>query len=157
MSTANRVVYLEPNKLTIESIALPPLQPNQVLVRTHQASICGSERYHYRGIHVRPRDAARGMPGSGVQEGVKDYPMGPLGHKGGGTIVEAGSAVDEYLGGGKVRVGDRVGNLVYPTYFDLDVILAHSDRYTLDELPQVFAREAQALDQQRSLKTIITP
>jgi hypothetical protein len=41
--------------------------------------------------------------------------------------------------------------------FDLDVILAHSDRYTLDELPEVFACEARALDQQRSLKTIITP
>jgi hypothetical protein len=41
--------------------------------------------------------------------------------------------------------------------FDLDVILEHSDRYALDELPKVFAREAQALDQQRSLKTIIMP
>jgi hypothetical protein len=41
--------------------------------------------------------------------------------------------------------------------FDLEIVLEHSDRYTLDELPRVFAREAQALDQQRSLKTIITP
>jgi threonine dehydrogenase-like Zn-dependent dehydrogenase len=44
--------------------------------------------------------------------------MGPLGHEGGGTIVEVGSAVDEYLGGGKVKVGDRVGSLVYPTFTD---------------------------------------
>jgi len=44
--------------------------------------------------------------------------MGPLGHEGGGTIVEVGSAVDEYLGGGKVKLGDRVGGLVYPTYTD---------------------------------------
>jgi threonine dehydrogenase-like Zn-dependent dehydrogenase len=29
-----------------------------------------------------------------------------------------GSAVDEYLGGGRVRVGDRVGSLIYPTYSD---------------------------------------
>jgi len=117
-----RVVYLEPNKLTIETVPLPPLKPNQVLVRTHQASVCGSERYHYRGIHVRPQDAARGMPahqgGSGHREGVSSYPMGPLGHEGGGTIVEVGSAVDEYLGGGTVRVGDRVGSLIYPTYTD---------------------------------------
>jgi threonine dehydrogenase-like Zn-dependent dehydrogenase len=41
--------------------------------------------------------------------------------------------------------------------FDLDVILKHSDRYSLDELPQVFAREAEALDTQSSLKTIIVP
>jgi L-iditol 2-dehydrogenase len=44
--------------------------------------------------------------------------MGPLGHEGGGTIVEAGSAVREYLGGGKVKIGDRVGGLCYPTYTD---------------------------------------
>lgn len=115
-----RVVYLEPAKITIDTLTLPPLKPNQVLVQTHQASICGSERYHYRGIHVRPEDAARGMPGTRTSEGesLHAYPMGPLGHEGGGTIVEVGSAVDEYLGGGKVRVGDRVGSLVYPTYTD---------------------------------------
>ena len=120
-----RVVYIEePGKITIESITLPELKPNQVLIETHQASVCGSERYFYRGITVRPQDEARGEPG--VQHGVerKDggaahaYPMGPLGHEGGGTIVELGSAVDEYLGGGKVKVGDRVGSLIYPTYTD---------------------------------------
>jgi L-iditol 2-dehydrogenase len=116
-----RVVYLEePAKITIDTITLPKLKPNQVLVQTHQASVCGSERYHYRGIHVRLQDAARGMPGSRTDpvEGRSTYPMGPLGHEGGGTIVEVGSAVDEYLGGGVVRVGDRVGSLVYPTYTD---------------------------------------
>jgi threonine dehydrogenase-like Zn-dependent dehydrogenase len=115
-----RVVYLEPNKITLDTITLPPPKPNQVLVKTHQASVCGSERYHYRGIHVRPQDAARGMPGTKTSEGesTHSYPMGPLGHEGGGTIVEVGSAVKEYLGGGKVSVGDKVGSLVYPTYSD---------------------------------------
>ncbi|MFN2286024.1 MAG: zinc-binding dehydrogenase, partial [Anaerolineae bacterium] len=32
--------------------------------------------------------------------------------------VEMGSAVEEYLGGGEVKVGDRVGSLIYPTYTD---------------------------------------
>jgi hypothetical protein len=41
--------------------------------------------------------------------------------------------------------------------FDLDVVFRNSVRYRLDELPEVFAREAQALDAQRSLKTIIVP
>jgi L-iditol 2-dehydrogenase len=115
-----RVVYLDPGKISIDTITLPELKPNQVLVQTHQASVCGSERYHYTGIHVRPQDAARGMPGTRTSEGESThaYPMGPLGHEGGGTIVEMGSAVDEYLGGGKVRVGDQVGSLVYPTYTD---------------------------------------
>lgn len=115
-----RVVYLEPGKMTVETMRLPELMPNQVLIKTHQASVCGSERYFYRGISVRPEDEARGGPGTTIGEGEGDhsYPMGPLGHEGGGTLMEKGSAVEEYLGGGKVKVGDRVGSLIYPTYSD---------------------------------------
>ena len=118
-----RVVFLDVGKLTIERVPLPPLGPNDVLVQTYQASVCGSERYHYRGINVRPRDQARGQrqaatrheEGRGAAHG---HLMGPLGHEGGGTILEMGSAVREYLGGGQVSVGDRAGSLVYPTYTD---------------------------------------
>lgn len=119
-----RLVYLEPGKITIDRTTLPELKPNEVLIETYQASICGSERYFYQGITVRPQDEARGGPetqlGAPPAEGRPRhaYPMGPLGHEGGGTIVEVGSAVDEYLGGGKVKVGDRVGSLVYPTFVD---------------------------------------
>ena len=119
--TETRAVYLHPGKITIEKMALPELKPNQILVQTHQASVCGSERYFYRGITVRPQDEARSGPGTQLgesSEGDHTYPMGPLGHEGGGTVVEIGSAVDEYLGGGKVKVGDRVGSLIYPTYTD---------------------------------------
>lgn len=117
-----RVVYIEePGKLRIDSIALPQLKPNQILVKTHQASVCGSERYFYRGITVRPQDEARGEPGTqGEAEAGSGhvYPIGPLGHEGGGIVIDVGSAVDEYLGGGQVKVGDRVGSLLYPTYTD---------------------------------------
>jgi L-iditol 2-dehydrogenase len=120
-----RVVYIvEPGKMIIEERELPPLGPNDVLVQTHQASVCGSERYYYRGISVRPQDEAKGGPevqlGAGRPDGKPKhaYPMGPLGHEGGGTIVEMGGAVQAYLGGGPVAVGDRVGSLIYPTYTD---------------------------------------
>lgn len=118
-----RVVYLEPGKITIDTMALPDLKPNQILVRTHQSSVCGSERYFYRNINVRPQDEARGGPETALGARPTDrpehaYPMGPLGHEGGGTVIEVGSAVDEYIGGGPVRVGDRVGSLIYPTYTD---------------------------------------
>ena len=118
-----RVVYLEgEGKISIKKMSLPELKPNQVLVKTHQASVCGSERYFYRGITVRPEDEARGSDDemSARQDGKPRhaYPIGPWGHEGGGTIIEVGSAVEEYLGGGRVKVGDRVGSLVYPTYSD---------------------------------------
>jgi len=111
-----RVVYLDIEEITIDTISLPDLKPDQVLVKTHQASVCGSERYFYRGINVRPQDEARGSRKD--ERPQHTYPMGPLGHEGGATVVEVGSAVDEYLGGGKVSVGDRVGSLIYPTYTD---------------------------------------
>ena len=102
-----RTVYLEPGKIEVRTETLPELQPNQLLVKTHQASVCGSERYFYRGITVRPEDDARGEPDASLKEAYA-YPMGPLGHEGGGIVEEIGSAVNLYLGGGKVSVGDRV-------------------------------------------------
>jgi len=124
-----RIVYLkEPGKITIEKIPLPELKPNQVLVKAHQSSICGSERYYYLGITVKPQDEARGGPGTSLHEPRRDgrsphaYPLGPLGHEGGGTIIGKGSAVEEYLGGSKVSEGDRVGSLVYPTFTDYWVV-----------------------------------
>ena len=124
MNETRIITLVEPGRLEIERRAIPALKPNQVLVQTHQASVCGSERYFYQGITVRPRDEARG--GSETVLGGKhadgrpahSYPMGPLGHEGGGTIVDIGNGVTEYLGGGKVSVGDRVGSLIYPTYSD---------------------------------------
>jgi threonine dehydrogenase-like Zn-dependent dehydrogenase len=116
-----RVAYLDVGEIRMDTVELPELGPNDVLIETHQASVCGSERYFYRGISVRPEDEARGPRGRGIDyhgggESRHSYPMGPLGHEGGGTIRGVGSAVDEYLGGGSVSVGDRVGSLYYPTY-----------------------------------------
>jgi L-iditol 2-dehydrogenase len=119
-----RVVYLEPGKISVEKMPLPELKPTQVRIECRQASICGSERYFYRGITVRPEDEAKGGPGTKLGAPRADgrarhaYPMGPLGHEGGGTIVEMGHGVEEYLGGGKASVGDRVGSLIYPTFTD---------------------------------------
>jgi threonine dehydrogenase-like Zn-dependent dehydrogenase len=119
-----RTVYLEPGKIEVRKQQLPELLPNQILVKTLQASVCGSERYFYSGVTVRPEDEARGEPEAHLKAAKEktgtaySYPMGPLGHEGGGTVEEVGSAVDEYLGGGKVSVGDRIGSLIYPTYTD---------------------------------------
>ena len=119
-----RVVYLDIGAITVEETELPELEPNEVLIKTHQASVCGSERFYYRGVTVNPEDEAKGegpwpkQVDEGRNQRAYAYPMGPLGHEGGGTIEEIGNGVEEYLGGGKVRIGDRVGSLIYPTYSD---------------------------------------
>jgi threonine dehydrogenase-like Zn-dependent dehydrogenase len=41
--------------------------------------------------------------------------------------------------------------------FDIDIILQNSDKYRLAEIEEVFAKEAEALDTQGSLKTLIIP
>lgn len=136
--TDTRVVYLEPGKIRLETVTLPELGPNQVLIKSHQASVCGSERYFYQGINVKSGDEARGGEqnelGAHRQAGRSRhaYPMGPLGHEGGGTIVAVGAGVDEYLGGGKCKVGDRVGSLIYPTYSDYWV----SDLSNVQPIPE---------------------
>lgn len=124
-----REVFLEPGKISIEDSKLPEIKPHQVLVKTHMASICGSERYHYRGIVVAPEYKARGryIPSKYRKEkttiakgGVKRRAFG---HEGGGTIVQVGSAVREYLyhPGHKIQVGDRV-SLFTPTYCDYAIV-----------------------------------
>jgi threonine dehydrogenase-like Zn-dependent dehydrogenase len=39
----SRVIYLDPDKLNIEGMTFPGIKPNQLLIETHQASVCGSE------------------------------------------------------------------------------------------------------------------
>jgi L-iditol 2-dehydrogenase len=41
--------------------------------------------------------------------------------------------------------------------FDLDIILENSERHRLDNIAEVFEKEAEALDEQSSLKTLILP
>ena len=119
-----RVVYLEPGNIIIDTMECRDPGPTEVMIKAYQASVCGSERYYYRGISVREEDEARSGPGTQLGAGRLDgqpkhaYPMGPLGHEGGGTIVAMGAGVKEYIGGGIVSIGDKVGSLIYPTYTD---------------------------------------
>ena len=41
--------------------------------------------------------------------------------------------------------------------FNIDIILDNSEKYRLDDIAEVFAKEAEALDEQSSLKTLILP
>ena len=112
-----RVTYLDIGRIITETVTLPPLGPNDVLVKTHQASVCGSERYFYRGITVRPQDEARAHSLSHThhEEGHgpdPPYPMGRWGTRGaahpGGWLGGEG-----ILGAQGLRRPTGGGSLVY--------------------------------------------
>ena len=80
-----------------------------------------------RGLKRRIFEQERGLPKHlGIDETsfqkrheyvtvICDQDEGHVVHVADDRTIEA---VDEYLGGGRVQVGDRVGSLIYPTYTD---------------------------------------
>lgn len=76
----------EPKQVELREIELLDPGEGQVLVKTFQSSICGTDRNIYNGI---------------LPPGLK-FPITKLGHEGGGTVVEVGKGVRKY------KVGDRV-------------------------------------------------
>ncbi len=76
----------EPRKVEVVRADLPGPAEGQVLVKTYQSSICGTDRNIYNGI---------------LPPGLK-FPITLLGHEGGGTVMEVGKGVRKY------KVGDRV-------------------------------------------------
>ncbi|MGI5913089.1 MAG: zinc-dependent alcohol dehydrogenase [Syntrophomonadaceae bacterium] len=76
-----------PLDLRIEEVEIPPLKPNQVLVKTKACGICGSDVHCYLG------ESAEGR-----------YDLGPYtpGHEVGGEVVEVGSEVKTFKKGDKI-------------------------------------------------------
>jgi len=142
-----REVFLEAGKITIEERELPKLGANEVLIETHMASVCGSERYFYRGIIVPPEHKARGRYIPPKYRKPASSLRCPLGHEGGGTIIEVGSAVGEYLyhPGRRIQVGDRV-SFYTPTYTDYTLTEAVSTSgLSVQPIPEEFSFEAGCL------------
>jgi len=82
----NTIRLPELKKIELVSIDLPDPDEGQVLVKTFQSSICGTDKNIYQGILP---------PGT-------TFPITLLGHEGGGRVVEVGKRVRKY------KVGDRV-------------------------------------------------
>jgi L-iditol 2-dehydrogenase len=76
----------ESKKVEVIEAELPGPAEGQILVKTYQSSICGTDRNIYNGI---------------LPPGLR-FPIAMLGHEGGGTVMEVGKGVRKY------RAGDRV-------------------------------------------------
>ncbi len=71
-----------PRKVSLKEIELEPAD-NQVLVKTFQASICGTDKLFYFG--EVPNEVS--------------LPICPWGHEGGGVVFKVGSKVREFTEG----------------------------------------------------------
>ena len=78
-------ILVEPNRIVIDDISLPPLKPGQVLVEIHYSGICHTQLSEVRG-----------------HRGHDPYLPHCLGHEGSGKVLEVGPKVE------KVKPGDTV-------------------------------------------------
>ncbi len=85
-------VLVDEQKLEVRDVALPPLLPHQVLVRTTGVGICGTDLHIYAG-HANYNHDAAGRP---VPLAV--HPQ-VLGHEISGVVEEVGSAVRDVKAG----------------------------------------------------------
>lgn len=93
----SRVVKMTgPKKVEIVEVDLVP-GPNEVLVKTAQASICGTDKSYFMG-YLPPKTI---VDDPACNEGFHEYPL-LVGHEGAGTVVEVGPDVTEF------QVGDKV-------------------------------------------------
>lgn len=110
---------IEVNETNIE------IKDNEILVKTHQGSICGTDKNLYLGFVP---------PTKGILGSKKSYPIVSLGHEGGGTVVEVGSKVTGFKEGDKVMSVGMTGTMsdyfkakedeLHPVPYDLDMDLA---------------------------------
>lgn len=79
------LVYLGPNKLEIQDVAVPKVKEKEVMLRVKACGICGSDVHGYLGL-----------------TGRRTAPM-IMGHEFSGEIIELGENTS-----GKFKIGDRV-------------------------------------------------
>ena len=107
-----RQVYFEDvNKVSLREADISP-GPGEVLVKTHMASICGTDKNHLQGFLPNPLRVKSYH--EDAYTSTAPYPR-PVGHEGAGTIVEVGRGVEGF------SVGDRVmsfgGYITMADYF----------------------------------------
>src|SRR5271170_3838501 len=78
-------ILVEPNRIVVDDLSLPPLKPGQVLVEIKYSGICHTQLLEVRG-----------------HRGHDPYLPHCLGHEGSGIVVEIGPKVE------KVKPGDTV-------------------------------------------------
>src|SRR5438270_9716634 len=116
---ARQVVILEPSRVAVREVELPPPAPNQVLVRTAVSAVsAGTELAVYTGTHQWLKDPT--LPDW-------KFPFRP-GYSAAGTVVAVGAAVQGW------KEGDRVS---YPgNHASAELLTLGHERGRLWKLPE---------------------
>ncbi len=100
MLTSRAACFDAPGKISLREKKIDSLKDNEVLVKTFQASICGTDKLHYKGE---------------LPEEIR-LPILIWGHEGGGIIEQVGAKVHEF------SVGDKVMSFGLGTYSDYFIL-----------------------------------
>lgn len=130
------VVTQEANKVIINEYDIKP-GANEVLVKTHMASICGTDKNYSEG--KMPRETLVEKLSSIDAEDHHKYPL-KMGHEGSGTIVALGENVTDF------KVGDQVMSFGwYNTMADYFVAPIRHNGYGVIKLPEGMTLDEAAL------------
>jgi L-iditol 2-dehydrogenase len=129
------VVTQEANHVIIDKYDVKP-GPHEVLVKTHMASICGTDKNYSQG--KMPREILVEKV-DGNNEAHHEYPL-KMGHEGSGTVVAVGEGVSEF------KPGDPVISFGwYNTMADYFVAPVRHDGYGVVPVPEGMTLDAAAL------------
>src|SRR5579875_3006952 len=88
MVSTRQLVLADKGRIEVDRAELGPVPDDHVLVRAHQASICGTDLSFYRGR------VPKAGPLNADDLAESTYPY-RIGHEGGGEVVEVGSNVTD--------------------------------------------------------------
>jgi Threonine dehydrogenase and related Zn-dependent dehydrogenases len=137
-----KVVCTErPNVVRLEEVDIEP-KANEVLVKTHMSSICGTDKNYSLG--KMPRATKIEDLASIDSEAHRVYPL-RMGHEGSGTIVAVGSGVTDF------KVGDKVMSFGwYNTMAEYFVAPVRHNGYGVVKVPEGMSMDAAALGEPSS-------
>lgn len=130
------VVTATPNEVVVDEIDITP-KANEVLVKTHMASICGTDKNYSQG--KMPRTTKIEQLAAIDTEAHYAYPL-KMGHEGAGIIAEVGTGVTDF------KEGDKVMSFGwYNTMADYFVAPVRHNGYGVVRVPEGMSMDAASL------------
>ena len=127
----------EPGKIDLIEKDIEP-KDNEILVKTHSASICGTDKNYFEG-HIPRGTRFNDTSSHNNGEAHPGFPL-LMGHEGSGVVAEVGKNVSDY------KVGDRVTAFYWAnTMADYFTLPAAEEGYGCYHVPDALSMETATL------------